>query len=449
MENSSKTNLIRNLTLFDACAIVVGMVIGSGVFYKPASVFKSAGSPTLGILAWAIGGVIALASGLTVAEIAAAIPKTGGMFIYLRELYGEKYGFLYGWVQMMIYIPGSMAALAVIFMTQLTEFVPLTYLQQKVLAIVLILLVTVINILSTKLAGKFQSLATIAKLLPIIVIIGLGFFMGKANPTSVNYSANEGTILTGFAAALLGTLWAYDGWIDVGNVAGEVKNPKRNLPLAIGGGLFIITLVYVFFNLAIAKILPFTDIVGSEKVASDTLSLIMGGSASKFVTIGIMISIVGALNGCIMTGVRIPFAMAKENIIPFSDFFGQIDKRFQTPLNSFLIQTIVSLAFVMVGSFNLLTDLIMFVMWIFFTMGTFGIFILRTKRKDIKRSYKVPLYPLTPIVGIVGGLYIVISTLINNFLFALVGVGITLLGLPIYYLTMSKKSNKVVADLEE
>ena len=441
MEKNSRNSLVRNLSLFDSLAIVLGIVIGSGVFYKPSVVFQDVGSPVLGILAWIVGGLIALASGLTIAEIASAIPRTGGMFIYLKELYGDKCAFLYGWVQIMIYIPGSIAAAAVIFMTQLTQFTPLTYFQQKLLAVILVILFTILNILSTKLSSKFQSLSTIAKLIPIIAIVSLGFIMGKNNPVGAGISTNQ-QVLTGFAAALLGTLWAYDGWIDVTNLAGEIKNPKRNLPLAIGGGLVAIILIYVLFNVAILKALPFKTAMLSDKVASDALSALLGGEASKFIAIGIMISIVGTLNGYVMTGVRIPFAMAEEKLIPFEKFFGKIDKKYDTPLNAFIVQTVISVILVIVGSFNLLTDLIMFVMWIFFTMGTFGVFILRKKRTDIKRAYQVPLYPITPIIGIIGGLYIVVSTLISNFSFAFIGVLITLIGLPIYYLTIGKRRNQ-------
>lgn len=179
----------------------------------------------LGILAWLVGGLITIASGLTIAEIAAAIPKTGGIFVYIKELYGEKFAFLIGWVQSIVYIPGSAAALSIILSIQITSFIPLTAIEQKVLAIVFIIFIMILNIISTKLVSKMQGIISIAKLIPIIAIIALGFIKGTAKGDILNISSSS--TVSGFGAALLGTLWAYDGWISVGNMAGELKNPKK------------------------------------------------------------------------------------------------------------------------------------------------------------------------------------------------------------------------------
>lgn len=203
----------KNLGLFDAIAIVIGMVIGSGIFFKPAIVFKNAGSPMLGILAWLVGGLITIASGLTVAEIAAAIPKTGGIFVYIKELYGEKFAFLLGWVQSIVYIPGSAAALSIILSIQITSFIPLTAIEQKVLAIVFIIFIMILNIISTKLVSKMQGVISIAKLIPIIAIIALRFIKGKGTAKENILNVSSSSTVSGFGAALLGTLWAYDGWM--------------------------------------------------------------------------------------------------------------------------------------------------------------------------------------------------------------------------------------------
>lgn len=443
MENSKDKSLKRTLGLFDAIAIVIGMVIGSGVFFKPSIVFKDAGSPKLGILAWIIGGLITMASGLTVAEIAAAIPKTGGIFIYIKELYGECASFLLGWVQSVVYIPGAGAALGIILATQITDFIPLTDTQQKIVAMAFLLFIMTLNIISTKLVSKIQGIVTVAKLLPIIVIIALGFIKGTAKGLTLNVGSSASTI-SGFGAALLGTLWAYDGWINVGNMAGELKNPEKDLPKSIIIGISTTIIVYVFINIALIKIVPVKAVIASSKPASDAAVVLFGSTGSKIISAGIIIAIFGTLNGYMMTGSRIPLAMAQDNLTPFSNFFGKVDKKSGTPTNAFVFETLLACLYVLSGSFDTLSNLVMFVLWIFFTMAVAGIFILRTKFKDLKRPYTVPLYPVIPLIGILGSVYVLISTLITSTVYAVSGIVITLLGLPVYFYLKKRNSKQIV-----
>ena len=448
MGSNKENSLVKSLGLFDAIMIVIGMVIGSGIFFKPSIVLQSAGSPLYATIAWIIGGGVAVAAGLTVAEIGAAIPKTGGLFVYLKELYGEKIGFLYGWVQSVIYIPGAMAALGIVFATETTNFLPLTLVQQRVLAIGIIVFFSLINSISTKVGSKIQGVATVAKLLPLIAIVILGIFKGTvANDAMVAAPAN-GFQLVGFGGALLGTLWAYDGWINVANIGGELKNPKKDLPKAIIIGLSVTILVYVLFNIAVMKLVPMDQLVLSEKPASDAVVKVIGLAGSKFISVGILISILGALNGFTITGARIPYAMAKEGLAPFGSFFGKISDKYQTPVNASMFLTFVACLYVLSGSFNIITNMAMFVVWIFFMMAVAGIFILRTKFKHIERPYKVPLYPIVPIIGLLGGIYIISSTLINNTKYALIGALITLLGLPIYYIFIKRNKESFVLEEE-
>ncbi|MBU3130063.1 amino acid permease [Clostridium tagluense] len=445
METSKKLNSINNspktlkkeIGLLEAITLVIGMVIGSGIFFKPSIVFKNAGSPTLGILAWVAGGIITMASALTIAEIAAAIPKTGGVFIYLKELYGEKVAFLFGWVQTVIYVPGAAAALAIVLATQATNFVPMNSIQQKLFAILMLFIITTANVISTKLGSKIQFVATIAKLIPIFIIIALGLIKGTAH--SFSLPVGNAAAGAGFGAAMLGTLWAYDGWVGVGNIAGELKNPKKDIPKSIIFGLVVIIIVYVLFNLAIINIVPITAVISSNKVASDAATVLFGKSGSLFITAGILISIFGTLNGYLMTGVRIPFAMAQDKLLPFDKFIGKVNEKYQTPLNAFVFEVVIACLYVFSGSFDKLTNLVTFVLWIFFTMAVAGIFILRTKHKDLDRPYKVPLYPIIPLIGIIGGIYILISTLMTDTSNALTGLAITLIGLPVYWYIKKKK----------
>ncbi|MBZ9688819.1 amino acid permease [Clostridium estertheticum] len=435
--NNSPKTLKKEIGLLEAITLVIGMVIGSGIFFKPSIVFRNAGSPTMGILAWVAGGIITMASGLTIAEIATAIPKTGGIFIYLKELYGEKWAFLFGWVQTVIYVPGASAALAIVLATQATNFVPMSGLQQKLFAILMLFVITTANVVSTKLASKIQFVATVAKLIPIFIIIALGLIKGTAH----SFSLPVGTAAAGagFGAAMLGTLWAYDGWVGVCNIAGELKNPKKDIPKSIILGVTVIMTVYVLFNLAIINIVPITDVIKSNKVASDAATILFGKSGSLFITVGILISIFGALNGYLMTGVRIPFAMAQDKLLPFDKFFGKVNEKYQTPLNAFMFEIGLACLYVFSGSFDTLTNLVVFVLWIFFTMAVAGIFILRTKHKDLERPYKVPFYPIVPLIGVIGGIYILVSTLMTDTSNALIGLAITLIGLPVYWYIKKKK----------
>jgi basic amino acid/polyamine antiporter, APA family len=430
-ENASK-QLKKEIGLMEAITVVIGVVIGSGIFFKASTVFKNAGTPTLGILAWIVGGIITMASALTIAEIAAAIPRTGGVFVYLKELYGEKWAFLYGWVQAVIYVPGVAAALSIVFVTQATYFVPMTAVQQKILAIIMLFFIMFLNVLSTKLGSKVQLFSTIGKLIPIAAIIVFGLLKGQVNSFSAPETGAVSTGLAGFGAAILGTLWAYDGWVGVGNMAGEMKNPKKDLPKSIILGLAVTIAVYLLINIAIVKVMPVSQVIASPKAASDAAVILFGKAGAGLVAAGIMVSIFGALNGYLMTGVRVPFAMAQDNLFPFAKFFGKINEKYMTPLNTFLFEVILASLYVLSGSFETLTNLAVFVIWIFFVMTVAGIFILRSKHKHVERPYKVPLYPVIPIIGIAGGIYIIISTLLTSTTYALYGIAITLLGLPVY-----------------
>lgn len=436
--------LKKEIGLFEAITIVIGVVIGSGIFFKASSVFKNAGTPMLGIMAWVVGGLITIASALTVAEIAVAIPKTGGVFAYIKELYGEKWAFLFGWMQTLIYVPGVAAALSIVFVTQATYFIPnLTPMTQKILAICILFFVMILNVLSTKLGSKVQVVATIGKLVPIFFIVIFGLVNGTAHDFAVPVSASNTVGTAGFGAAMLGTLWAYDGWINVGNMAGELKNPKKDLPKSIIIGLITIIIVYILINAAIINIMPVSKVIASSKPASDAAVIIFGDMGAALIAAGIMISIFGALNGYLMTGVRVPFAMAQDNLFPFSKFFGKVNDKFQTPINTFIFEVILASLYVLSGSFDTLTNLVVFVMWIFFVMCVCGIFMLRSKYKELERSYKVPLYPVVPLIGIIGGLYILVSTFITDYLNAIYGIGITLIGLPIYFYISKKNKNKI------
>ena len=428
----AEENLKKSINIVEAIALVVGSIIGSGIFLKPGIVFNDAGSPILALLAWLAGGILTMASALTIAEIASTIPKTGGLYTYLEEIYGGFWGFLLGWVQTVITYPASVAALAIAFTTFSTYFIPMNGGQQKLLAIGILVFVTLLNILATKLGGIIATVSTIGKLIPIAAIITFGLLKGTAHDFSfVATTATAGGV--GFGAAILGTLWAYDGWIGVTNIAGELKNPRRELPLSLVIGVSSVVLVYVLVNVAMLNVFPMEQIIASKRPASDVAIHLFGAIGGTLVTAGIMVSVFGAMNGYFMTGARVPLAMSAHGKLPFNRVIKQIHPTFGTPANALILEAVLTVFYILSGSFNALTDLLVFVLWIFFTMGVYGIFIVRKRIPADQRPYKVPFYPITPIVGILGGIYILYSTLISRFLGSLVGIGITLLGLPVYY----------------
>ena len=426
----SQVTLKKSVTFIESIAIVVGSIIGSGIFLKPSIVFDNAGSPVMGLLAWAAGGIITLASALTIAEIASAIPKTGGLYVYLDELYGEVWGFLLGWVQTVISCPAATAALAIAFSTYATFFIPMNNIQQKLLAVTVLVFVIIMNIIATKFGGAIQIVATAGKLVPIVAIIIFGMLNGDAHDFRSVTVITEGA---GFGTAILGTLWAYDGWIGITNVAGELKNPAEELPKAIIYGVTAVIFVYVLINIALLNILPIENIVGSQTPASDAAIVLFGNSGASFITAGIIISVFGAMNGYIMTGARVPLAMGKRKQLPYSSKLGGIHKRFGTPANALILECILAIIYIFSGTFNTLTDLLVFVLWFFFVMGVFGIFLLRRKMRVRKQTYRVPLYPITPIIGIIGGIYLLYSTIASAPVNSFIGIGITLLGLPVFY----------------
>ncbi|SFB12381.1 APC family permease [Clostridium frigidicarnis] len=431
----------EGVSLVQAVLLVVGIVIGSGVFFKPSVIFGNAGAPGMGILAWIVGASITMAGALTIAEIASVIPKSGGMFVYLKELYGERIAFLYGWVQAVIYYPGMIAAVAMIFAIQSTSFIDISPTDQKLLAVGVIIFITVVNILSTEFGTKCNTLFAIGKLVPIGLIIVFGLLKGDVH--SFTPVISENTTVAGFGAALLGVLFAYEGWVSVANIAGEMENPSKNLPKAIVLGLTISTIVYVGINLALVNTISVDQIVASAKPASEAAIVLFGPTGEKIVATGILVSLVGCLSAVIMTGARMPQAMAEDKLFPFKNFFGKINEKRNTPSNALIFQGVVACSYALSGSFNTVADLAVFVIWLFFILGIGGVFKLRKDFKHIikKDSYKVPLYPVVPIVGILGATYVVVSTIITSTTTALIAIGITAIGLPVY--SYIKKKNIV------
>ncbi len=439
--------LKKTLGLSAAMSTVIGSVIGSGVFFKPQAVYEmTGGEPGLGMIAWLLAGIMTIAAGLTVAEVAVLIPKTGGMMVYIKEIYGEKLGFLAGWMQIVLFFPGLSAALAVIFAQQLTELTGTPQFQLPI-AIGLIMLVAFLNTMGSKTGGTIQTVSTVCKLIPLIVIMVFGFVKGGGGNPVFSPLVGEGVGLGSvIGQVLIAILFAYDGWLNVGAIAGEMKNPGKDLPKAIIGGLTICTAVYFIINLAYLWVLPASQLAVETSPASAVARAIFGDVGGTIITIGILISVFGTLNGYILTGPRVVYKLAEDKTLPFSDKLAKLNSA-QVPANAIIFVATLSGIYALTNQFNLLTDLAVFSSWLFYVLTFIGVIMLRKRMPDAPRSYKVPLYPIVPLIAIISGSFVLINLLLFSGggprLRAVVSLLITGLGLPVYYIVLKNKQKKV------
>lgn len=439
--SEEQTQLKRTMTLIPAISTVMGTVIGAGVFFKASSVATATGSTSLSLFVWLLGGLITLAAGLTAAELAAALPQTGGMLVYIERAYGKLPSYLLGWAQIIIYFPASVAAKGIIFGTQVVNLFHLTTNWIIPAGVVALVSVFLINLLGSKIAGQFQSITLFFKLIPLALIVIFGLIQPGGVDVSlfpITPGAHSGSWATAIGAGLIATMYAYDGWIHVGNIAGEMKNPAKDLPRAIAGGLMGLIVIYLLVNFVYLHSLPLSQIAGNENAASDVASVIFGGFGGKLITIGILVSIYGTLNGYTMTGMRLPYAMALENELPFSKHLVKLN-RFQIPFVAGIFQLALAVALMFVGGFDTLTDMLIFVIWLFYTLVFVAVIVLRRREPELARPYKVPLYPVMPIIAIVGGLFIIVMTLVTEFQLAILGILLTLVGLPLYFYMQKQK----------
>jgi len=476
-QNSNNTpKLSPKLGLFITTSIVVGAVIGSGIFKKPALMAENLGSPELMLLIWIIAGIITLFGALTNAEIAGMIPETGGQYIYFKEMYGNFLAFLYGWAIFAVIQTGSIASIAYVFSHYTGYFFnlfrfpeqietgiylhipfigyiyPLRDFGEKLLTIGIVTFHTTVNYFGVIFGGKISALFTSMKVLAILIIIILGFSLGNGSLSNFTKDAPElisnTNLLSGIIIALSGAFWAYDGWNNITYIAGEVKNSQRNIPIALIVGTIIIIAVYLLINLAYLYILPIDKMAGSKLVASDMATAVIGPLGGGIVAAAVMISTFGTASGTIMVSARVYYAMSNNGF--FFKKIGHTHPKFATPANALILQAIWTSILIISGTFDILTDMLIFISWIFYAMGAFGVFVLRKKWKDKKRPYKTFGYPIVPIIFIIFASAFVIITLyndINNFLLgkteiinSVFGLFLMALGIPFYYY-FNKKRN--------
>ncbi|MEN8154547.1 MAG: amino acid permease [Acidobacteriota bacterium] len=458
-ENSLK----RSLNLFDSSMIMVGIVLGSGIFLTTGIMAKALPSSTLILLAWIAGGLITLAGAMTYAELGALFPEAGGQYVYLREAFGPVISFLFGWMMLLIYLTGSVAGMAVAFAEYTGYFFPglslnkiilLTELNLfnmnfhvsisagQIVAIGLIIFLSIISALGTGLGKIVQNIFTTLKIILVSGIIILGFLLGKGSPVdlSVNPSMlSIGQLISGFSLALIAVFWAFDGWNNINFVGGEIKNPTRNLPLTLIWGTVFITVVYVLINYLYLYALPLNEISGVVRIAEKAAASLFGGTTSAIITAAILISIFGSLNGSILTGPRVYFAMANDGL--FFKRVARIHPKYKTPTFSIFIQALLACLLTLTGTFEQLLTFVMFIAIVFWIAAAFAVFTLRKKFPDISRPYKVWGYPYVPVFFILALLVVLGNTIIEKPVESLAGLAITISGLPVYFLWKKRPSS--------
>lgn len=430
--------LKKQLGITVAMSLVIGTVIGSGIFMKPGRVIEYAGNSSLAMLAWLLGGILSIAGGLTIAEVSVQFPKTGGLVVYLEEVFGKIWGYLCGWMQTIIYGPAIIGALGLYFGSLLVALFGWNPDWKLPLGILTVLFLFTVNSLGTQYGGWVQTFSTAAKFVPIILIALLGLIKGNA----VVWGVGSGmTAHMGMGAAILATLWAYDGWMLVGYVAGEMKNPGKHLPIAIVGGLSIVTAAYLLVNLALLHVLPAHEIarLGTD-TAGTAAKLLMGEAGGKIISIGILISIFGCLNGKILAFPRVSYAMAERGQLPFSGIFAKVHPTFGTPVAATLLQVVIAIIMMVLSNPDYLSEMAIFAVYLFYVLAFIAVFLLRRRNPGSKRVYSVPLYPFVPLLAIGGSLFVIVSTLMNQFKDCMWAILVTLLGLPVYALLNRKKA---------
>lgn len=441
MSNNHEHELKRELGIGTAMATVVGCVIGSGVFFKPTAMYTATGgAPGLAILAWIITSLMCLCAAMTFAEIAILMPETGGMPVYLKKVFGDRAGYLCGWMQSIVFYPALTAALAVAVANQAKLFlgdgmvVPV--------AIVCIILMMILNCMGAKVGGVAQTIFTIAKLIPLILIMIFGFIKGEGNPIFDPMLADGLSYGSVLGQLMIAVLFAYEGWTNVGAIAGEMKDPGRDLPKAIVGGVAMIMAVYVVVNLAYLWVLPADVMMNLESPASAVAMQIFGSTGGKLVSVGIMISAGGACNGFILAGSRTALYMAEQGDLPGSKALAKISGT-GVPINGIFLIGVLGALYALSGQFDLLTNLVTFSGWVFYTLTFVAVMVYRKQAPDVERTYKVPLYPVIPIIAIVSGLYVLLNQLFmagsTSRMIALGGLILVAIGLPVRAIFTKKK----------
>lgn len=464
----AKVGLVRGLGLIAAASIVIGNVIGQGIFLKTRVMTCNVGEPELVLGVWIAAGLLSLAGALTYAELAAMMPEAGGEYVFMRRAYGPRLGFLYGWMQIFIAKTGSQAALAVGFAIFLNVLLAgaldtvlftaslfgstfaFSYLQ--VTAIGAIVVVTLLNTATVSFSGRVAATLTVVKI-ALVLAITFGAFL-LSDGSWIHFAQSAGTEgcegvsaaaqggMAGFGAAMLGALWAYDGWNNLTLVAGEVERPQRNIPIALISGMLLIGLLYAVVNAAYFYVIDPASVAAlpeSASIATEVMARFLGPAAAGLMAAGLLASTFGTLYTSILTGARIPYAMAEGGQLPAA--LGRLSERSRVPVVALAAQGVWAVLLALSGSYDTLTDYVIFGSWIFYGLTTASVFIFRRRLPDAERPYRTWGYPVVPILFVLTTTWLLLNTLFTAPLQSFIGLGLIALGLPVYAL-MSRRSGR-------
>jgi APA family basic amino acid/polyamine antiporter len=436
--------LPRCLSATNAMAIVVGIIIGSGIFLVPREMMAAVGTAHLVYAVWILGGILSLFGAMSYAEIAAMKPRVGGEYAFLYDAYGPLTAFLYTWTWTTIAKPASIATIAAGLMRVLGTFPMFAFLDHKALgpfswgqvsAVAAVWLITGLNIVSTRESAQIQTFLTWLKILMILIIAGVCFCslkQGNWHNFATSFQGARGGF-AGFMVALIAALWAYDGWSDVTQMAGEVKNPQRSLPLALIGGVAIVGILYMLTNAAVQYILPSAAIATADRPAVDALRLVAGNLGAGLVSIGMAVSICATFVGSSLSGARVPFAAARDGLFP--RVLGDIHPRFHTPWAALTLQgALSSLLLLAIGRFQALFSLAIFASWIFYALNTATVFVFRIREPRANRPYRVTGYPVVPALFILAALVLTVFSFMDQPRNSIAGAIVILCGIPLHYL---------------
>jgi basic amino acid/polyamine antiporter, APA family len=419
--------LRRQLGLFDSLSLVVGIVIGSGIFLMPDLIARSVAYPGWILTAWIVTGVLSFFGALAFAELGAMLPSTGGQYVYLREAWGPLPAFLCGWSHFLISQSGALAYLSISFAIYLSFFIPLGRWEAKFAALAVMAVLTAVNYGGVRPGALLQNLCTVAKVAGVAVIIASAFFAPRVAATPAFGPISAGA----FGIAMIACLQAYDGWSAISFVAGEVKHPERNLLRALALGMTVVVVVYVLINVAYLRVLSVPAIAASDRVGALTARHALGPSGAAFVAAIILVSILGSLNGRILTQPRVYFAQACDGL--FFRRFATVHPRFHTPSFSIVVQGLWGAVLVLGTSFESLVDYRIIGIWLLNLATVAGVIVLRRTRPDLPRPYRMWGYPWTPLAFVLVAALFLVNALFERPLPALIGLAILAAGVPVYY----------------
>jgi len=437
--------LLRDLGLSHATAIVVGTIIGSGIFLVPAEMMQAAGSAKLVYLAWLVGGLLSFFGALTYAELGAMKPQAGGEYVYIRDGYGPLAGFLYAWTWFLVAKPASIATLATGFVRVLGNFSVFSFFAHKfvstpfsvtygqLVAVAAATLISVLNYLGIKRAGDFQLVFTLVKVAIIlsIVVIGLGYSGGNWQNFAGSFTGAKGG-MAGFIAALVAALWAYDGWNDLNMVSGEIRHPERDIPRALIFGVALVGILYMLLNAAVQYVMPAGTIAASPRPASDAMAVVLGSVGAGLVSAGMALSMLVAMNGTVMSGARVPYAVARDRY--FFSALAEVHPRFRTPSVAIVVQAILAIILLLLGgSFRQFFSLAIFAEWLFYMIAGSTLIMFRWRDPEAARPYRVWGYPMVPILFVLAAAVVLYFTFRDNYPNSGVGLLVILAGIPVFY----------------